>query len=146
MIRKLGLGSNHRYDLTSTRGPQSRERNPRRYTQGSVSIEAVILIPVFLATLFLIVQASLWIHASSVAQAAAQDGVRTATATYSSSVRGENLARTILDARKVGQDWKVTTHRTGLTLTMSISGQAQSVIPGWTWMVEESATLPYEER
>ncbi|MDR0488691.1 MAG: pilus assembly protein [Propionibacteriaceae bacterium] len=127
--------------MTRKRGRQT-NTNLRAHTQGSVSIEAVILLPVFLLTLFLILQVSLWIHASSVAQAAALDGVRNATAAYSSSTQGERLAQAILDSRKVGQEWRITTTRSGSTLTLEITGQAKSVIPGWTWKVQESATLP----
>jgi Flp pilus assembly protein TadG len=113
-------------------------------SRGSVSIEAVLLIPLFLMTLFIIMEASLWIHASSVAQAAAQDGARAATVLGGYEQDGKRTAEEVLFARDVGDEWRITTQATTQSFTVIISGNATSVIPGWTWEVHESATMPWE--
>ena len=116
------------------------------FQRGSVSIEAVILIPVFLGTIFITMEASLWVYVSSVAQAAAQDGVRAGTALGAQTIDGERMAEAVLHTRDVGDDWRVTTQATPAGLTMVVTGRAPSVIPGFTLDVQESATLPWEGR
>ena len=116
----------------------------RSSSKGSVSIESVILIPLFLMTLFVIVEASLWVHASSVAQAAAQDGARAGTVLGGYELEGQQVAEAILFARDVGDGWRVTTQATSTSLTVTITGSSTSVIPGMSWDVHESATLPWE--
>ena len=115
----------------------------RTGTSGSVSIEAVLIVPLFLAALFAILQGSLWVHASCVAQAAAQDGARAATVLGGSEEAGRITAQTILDERAVGEDWDIVTTSTD-TFTVVITGRAPSVVPGLSFSVEESATLPWE--
>ena len=102
----------------------------------------MVLIPVFLATIFLILQASLWIHASTVAQAAASDGVRAGTAWGGTPQVAQAEAEQILAQRRVGTNWTVTGTNSDTFMTLTVTGQALSVIPGWTWKVEESARLP----
>lgn len=111
-----------------------------------MSVEAVILVPLFLVVLFTILQASLWVHASAVAQAAAQDGVRAGTAVGGSAVAGSTVAESILAQRTVGEGWVVTTESTGTGLTIAIVGQSTTIVPGLVLTVRESATLPWEGR
>ena len=114
------------------------------HSRGSVSIEAAILIPLFIGSVFLILQSSLWIHASSVAQVAAEDGVRAGTAMGAGDRVEIVTAEEILSTRVVGQAWTVTATTTSESMTVTVTGQATSVIPGWVWEVRESATLPWE--
>lgn len=116
----------------------------RRGSRGSVSIEALVLVPLFLAVVFTIMEASLWIHASTVAQAAAQDGVRAGTVVGGSETQARATAQEILGQRSVGEDWQVTTTVDGRNLTVSVAGFATSVVPGVSLGVHESATMPLE--
>ena len=116
----------------------------RSRTSGSVSIEGVLILPLFLATIFAILEGSLWVHASSVAQAAAQDGARAATVIGGSEQTGQDVAQAILTERSVGEDWDVVTTPTAGDFTVTITGRAPSVVPGLTLAVRESATLPWE--
>jgi len=109
-----------------------------------VSIEAVVVIPLFIAAMFAILQGSLWVYASSVAQAAAQDGVRAGTVMGGRPESGQSTAEVILQQRSAGVDWGVDTSSTPQTLTVTVTGYAQSVIPGMHIHVHESATLPWE--
>jgi len=113
-------------------------------TSGSVSIEGVLIVPLFLAALFAILEGSLWVHASSVAQAAAQDGARAATVIGGSEQAGRDTAQSILTERSVGEDWNVVTTPGTDSFTVSITGRSTSVVPGLSFSVHESATLPWE--
>jgi len=115
-------------------------------SSGSVSIEAVLIVPLFLVALFAILEGSLWVHASCVAQAAAEDGARAATVLGGSEEEGRSTAQTILDARSVGEDWVVVTTPGPTAFTVEITGRAPSVVPGLSFWVHESATLPWEPR
>ena len=117
----------------------------RRYrTSGSVSIESVLVIPLFLVTLFAILQGSLWVYAGSVAQAAAQDGVRAGTVWGGTAADGVALAQSVLHARDSGTDWTVTATPAATTLTVAVTGHCLSIVPGLELTVYESATLPWE--
>ena len=116
-------------------------------TAGSVSIEAVLIVPLFLLAIVATLEASLWVQASTVAQAAAQDGVRAGTRYGAGGApTGQAVAEEILVARPVGSDWLVTSEASPQGLTITISGQARSILPGLNLAVHESATLPWEGR
>ena len=113
-------------------------------TSGSVSIEGILIVPLFLAALFAIMEGSLWVHASSVAQAAAQDGARAATVIGGGEQAGLDEAQAILNERSVGEDWDIVTTPGTDSFTVTITGRAPSVVPGLSFSVHESATLPWE--
>ena len=124
----------------------ARSQRSVRRTQGSVSVESVILMPLFLMAVFAILQASLWVHASAVAQAAAEDGVRAGSAFDGTAESGQQMAMSILTQRAVGEQWVVSVEDDGRSLTVTVTGNATSVIPGLVVPVEESATMPWELR
>ena len=115
-------------------------------TAGSVSVEALILVPFFLMVVFTILEASLWVYSSSVAQAAAEDGARAGTVSGGNEQEGKDIALDILAARSVGEGWEVVTTASSEGLTVAVSGRAPSVVPGMSLTVTESATLPWEDR
>ncbi len=116
----------------------------RRVTAGSVSIEGVLLIPLFLVVVFVIIQAALWAYASSVAQAAAQDAVRTATALDGGVEEGLGVGMRILTIRSAGCEWTVVESEAPDGVRITVEGQALSIVPGLSFHVEESASLPWE--
>jgi len=120
-------------------GPLSTDR-----TTGSVSIEGILIVPLFLVVLFTILEGSLWVHACSVAQAAAQDGARAATVLGGDEQAGQDTAESILTARSVGRDWEVVADSASAGCTVTITGRASSVLPGMSFEVRESATMPWE--
>ncbi len=147
LLRGPGLNPTAR----ATRGWPFRARGsgpnlpiPVRSTTGSVSIEAVLLVPLFLMVVFVILQASLWAYASSVAQAAAQDAVRTATAMNGGVEEGLADGMRILTTRSAGTDWTVVESAAPNGLRITVEGQALSLVPGVSFRVEESASLPWE--
>ena len=126
--------------------PRRAGRGKLNGVRGSVSVEAVLVMPVFFAAVFGIMEASLWVYASTVAQAAAQDGVRAATVYRGSTLQGVHTAETILATRDCGRDWVVTTSAGGTVLTFTVTGRAPSVVPGLGLTVRQSASLPWEVR
>lgn len=114
--------------------------------RGSVTVEMVVLMPVLLATLFGGIQVGVVFHARHIAIAAAQEGARTAAAYQASLPDGIGTATT------AATDWagqtltgiKVTGQRTATRVSITVQGSAISLLPGVSWPIEQTATLPVE--
>ncbi|MBN9103736.1 MAG: pilus assembly protein [Propionibacteriaceae bacterium] len=114
--------------------------------RGSVTVEMVVLMPVLLAILFGGIQAGVVFHARHIAIAAAQEGARTAAAYQASLPDG------ISTARNAAVDWagqsltgiQVTGQRTATRVSITVQGSAISLLPGVSWPIEQTATLPVE--
>ena len=129
----------HRRPATSARR-RTRER-------GAATVELVILLPALFAVLFLGMQAALFYHARTVAIAAAQEGARAAGAENGTVSDGIAAASSfIADAggTDVLRRSSTTANRATTTVTVTVSGQSLSVIPGWNPVVTQSASLPVE--
>jgi Flp pilus assembly protein TadG len=129
----------------SQRKPATSSR--RRDERGSASIQLVILLPALFAVMFLGMQAALFYHARSVAIAAAQEGARAASA--ESGTQSDGVAAAEAFVSDAGGDdvlsgVSVTADRTATTVTVTVTGNSLSVIPGWTPRIEQSASLPTE--
>ena len=115
--------------------------------RGSVSVELVILLPALFAVMFLGMQAALYYHARTVAIAAAQEGARAAGAENGKVADGIGSATSFI-ADAGGDDVlsgaTTTATRAGTTATVTVRGHSLSVIPGWTLVVRQSASLPVE--
>lgn len=114
---------------------------------GSVSIQMVLLLPVLFAVMFLGMQAALFYHARTVAIAAAEEGARAAGARGGTAPAGTKAAADFVAT--AGGDGvlkaaSATGSRTPTTATVTVTGQAMSVIPGWTLTITQSATMPVE--
>ena len=114
---------------------------------GSVSIQMVMLLPVLFAVMFLGMQAALFYHARTVAIAAAEQGARAAGARGGTVAAGTTAAGDFVAT--AGGDGvlkaaSATGSRTPTTATVTVTGQAMSVIPGWTLTITQSATMPVE--
>ncbi len=114
--------------------------------RGSASTEAVLVTPVLLFLVMLVVQFGLWYHAQHVVRAAAQEGVRVARAELGSAESGQEQAEAFLGAagpRVVG-GIEVVAERGSETATVSVSGEAVAVVPGFALPVKATATSPLE--
>lgn len=117
-----------------------------RSERGAVTVEMVVLMPILLATLFGGIQAGVVFHARHIAIAAAQEGAREAAAYQASLPDG------IDTATRLAADWgdttltgiHVTGQRTTTRVTITVQATAVSLLPGMSWPVEQSATLPVE--
>ncbi|SOC51217.1 TadE/TadG family type IV pilus assembly protein [Ornithinimicrobium cerasi] len=114
--------------------------------RGSSSVEVVVLLPLVLLLMFAMVQGGLWFHARAVALAAATEGARVAAAESSTAGAGITAATSfIADAGSgVVLDPAVTGSRSATTATVTVTGQAQSLIPFLDPSVAQSASFPTE--
>ncbi|MDC5698071.1 pilus assembly protein [Intrasporangium calvum] len=143
--------------MTRPRPPRRRLRAPvrdaaRRLPEsgregGSASIQMVFLLPVMFSMMFLGMQAALYYHARTVAIAAAQEGARAAAAETGTTSHGTRAALNFV-ADAGGDDVltavAVTGARTATTATVTVRGRSLNVIPGWSPLLEQSATAPVE--
>lgn len=105
------------------------------------------MLPAVLAVLFLGMQAALYYHARTVAIAAAQSGARAAGAQGGTSGQGAAAAADFVAAAGgagVLKSTRVTVSRDVATATVTVRGQAMSVIAGWSPWLTQSATVPVE--
>ena len=131
-------------EISSRRGRRPRRRRGER---GSVSIELVIILPTLFAVMFLGMQAALYYHARTVAIAAAQEGARAAGGEQGKTSDGIAAATSFVDDAG-GDDVLIgasaSANRTATVATVTVEGQSLSVIPGWSPVVRQSATVPVE--
>ena len=117
-----------------------------RTERGSAATEVVLLTPVLLCLVMLVVQFGLWYHAEHVAQAAAQEGVRSARLEGSTADAGRTRAVDFLavSGPTIVQDATVTASRDAETATVEVRGHAVTVVPGFSLPVNAKATSPVE--
>lgn len=109
--------------------------------------ELVIVFPVALAIVLLVLQAGLWFLARSVAIDAARDGARAVAVMGGTPGAGRAVASADL-AQLAGPTLSspsVTASRSGNRAVVTVSGQAESILPGWSLTVSATAAQPVEE-
>lgn len=119
----------------------------RRRDHGSASIQLVVLMPALFSVMFLGMQGALFYHARTVAMAAAQEGARTAAGLTGTGPAGAQDAYSfIADAggADVLEAPQITSSRSAITATVTVTGVSLSVIPGWSPIVSQSASVPVE--
>ncbi len=106
----------------------------------------VILFPVTLFLVLVIVQFGIWYHAADIARAAAQQGVRTASAYGGTATAGQAQTFAVLDenGRSLIQSSQVTPFRDGALARITVTGRALTVVPILHLLIRESATAPVE--
>ena len=123
----------------------SQRRGPS--DRGSTTIQMVILMPVMFSVMFLGLQGALYYYAATTAGAAAQDGARAAAAHGPGHdlAAGTAAALSALDQSHGSlQSYTVTGQNATGGPTITVSGQSLSVVPGLSFTVTRSATLPWE--
>jgi len=101
-------------------------------SEGSIVVEAVVVVPVAMLVVLFAVQACLWAHAGTLVQAAATAGEEAATALGGSTRIGEIEARADLGATasKVVMNPSVDTRAlTGGRIEIKVTGNAEAIIP-----------------
>lgn len=118
----------------------------RTSERGSATTEVVLLTPVLLFLVMLVVQFGLWYHAEHVAQAAAQEGVRTARLEGGTADAGQTRAADFLAqlGSTIVQEPVVTATRDGETASVSVEGRSVAVVPGFSLPVSAKASSPVE--
>ncbi len=122
------------------------DRDLRRGERGSATTEAVLVTPVLLFLVMLIVQFGLWYHAQHVVRAAAQEGVRAARAEGGTDDAGAERAEAFLASAgpRIVIVGDLSAGRGAEVASVSISGEAVSVVPGFHLPVKATATSPVE--
>jgi Flp pilus assembly protein TadG len=108
--------------------------------------EAVLVTPVLLFLVMLVFQFGLWYHAEHVAQAAAQEGVRTARLEGGSADDGQRRAADFLTRAggKIVGDPVVSVTRNDETAVVEIRGQSVAVVPGMRIPIRARSESPVE--
>lgn len=122
--------------------PRPRHRGDR----GSTTVELVIAVPVLLFMIMTIIQFGLWYHASHVAQAAAQEGVRAARVDTGTAEAGQARAVSFVveAAPTLLVDVTVQADRTATTAHVQVNATVRSIIPGLSLPVHATADSPVE--
>jgi Flp pilus assembly protein TadG len=107
---------------------------------------AVLVTPVLLFLVMLVFQFGLWYHAEHVAQAAAQEGVRTARLEGGSADDGQRRAADFLAraGAKIVGDPVVSVTRNDETAVVEIRGQSVAVVPGLRMPIRARSESPVE--
>lgn len=135
---------------------RTRGRRPARWlrrarsSRGSVAIEMVILLPVALALLFLVVQGAIYYQARAAAMSSAQHGATSAAAYQATDDMGRTRALEFVDQVSGngvldGATVDVVRDTQAGTVTVTVTGQTLSVVPGWDPEVSQSSTRSIEE-
>jgi len=132
-----GLGQGHR-----TRERRRRSRG-RRADRGAAPIELAILWPAILLLVFGAVQVATYFTARTVALSAAQVGVSAAREYDATDEDGRDSAEAfLLEAGDWLLDWEVIgpvrDEATG-EVTVTVTGEALTLVPGYTWEIQQTA-------
>jgi Flp pilus assembly protein TadG len=121
-------------------------RQPDRVDSGALTLSYVIVFPAVLVALLFIVQAALYFMAHNLALAAAQQGADVAREYNSTDGAGSAAALSMIRQGGSGmlETDRAVTSRTGNTVTVTVSGQAWSLVPGLPVVVSETVQEPLE--
>ncbi|WP_232237283.1 TadE/TadG family type IV pilus assembly protein [Actinoalloteichus fjordicus] len=113
---------------------------------GAVSVELVIATPLLLLVLLLIVQFTLWSHATHLAQAAASRGLAAARIHEATAAEGHHAASSLLDSLGTATltEISIDVDRDTDLASARITGRATSVVPGLHLPVRAAASGPVE--
>jgi Flp pilus assembly protein TadG len=127
-----------RRTLTALRRAGASER-------GSQTVEGIIVLPVLFGVFFLIVQGAVWLHAGNIAQASASSAYNSARLYDGSAADG--VAAGTATAEQSGTmlvGSAVAVDRTATTVTVTVTGNAPTLVPGWDTFVERTVSGPVE--
>ena len=114
--------------------------------RGSATTELVIVTPVLLLLIMMIIQFGIWYHASHVAQAAAQEGVRTVRVEAGTASAGKLRAERFVSsaAPTLLVDVNVDATRTANTARVDVTATVRSIVPGLSLPVHAHAESTLE--
>ena len=117
-----------------------------RPDSGAATAELVIAMPLLLGLIMFIIQAGVWLHATHIAQAAANQAAAVAAANGSSAAAGQHAGEQTLAAlgHSVLIAPKVTVIRTATQVRVEVVGTAETVVPGIRWTVRAVVVRPVE--
>ncbi len=114
--------------------------------RGSATVEMVIATPLLLLLILLVVQFAMWQHSVHVAQAAASQGLAAARVEGGTAGAGQGEANLVLRqlSHSVLVHPSVRVTRGANTTAVTVTGEAQSVIPFLHLPVHATASGPVE--
>ena len=152
-----GRGRTSRYPPTGTRpagafGDLAINRLSRMWISGErgdgggSALTWLLLVPLILSVLFFGIQAGEIGYARSIAQAAAEAGVRAAVSAPGDPSRAEPAAQAFLTANAGShlRQTAVSVTTDGVSVTVTVTGTPPSVFPGGTGPVTRTASGPLE--
>lgn len=114
-----------------------------RSDRGAVSVEAMLVLPVLFGIFFLIIQGAIWMNAGNNAQAAATAAYNQARLYDATSTDGIVAGEGMVDrANLTGAH--VSVDRNATTTTVTVTGSAPTLVPGFNIAVERTVTGPTE--
>lgn len=116
----------------------------RRDDRGSVTLQIIPLLMVFVGVLFAGVQAAMIWQTRAVVLAAAQQGARIAALEGSTSKAGMAAAREYAAGDSNATSITATGSRSAQTATITVAADAISLVPSWNPRVTMTATMPVE--
>ncbi len=126
--------------------PATRPRaRPLRGERGSVSVQMVVIMPMLFGIAFTGLQAGLYFYGRSAALSAATTGASAAAAEHGTLGDCHQAAAAFLTSLgDVLTRPGIACARTATTITVEVSGDTLSVIPGWTPHVVQEAVQQAE--
>ncbi|MEY9861362.1 Flp pilus assembly protein TadG [Catenulispora sp. GAS73] len=114
--------------------------------RGAVTTELVIATPLLLLLVLAVIQFGLIWHAEQVAQTAASQAVNAGRAQNTSGAVGQSRGEQILSQLGSGvlTGKSISVSRGAGQVTADVSGQVESIIPGWHPSIHAHAAAPVE--
>jgi Flp pilus assembly protein TadG len=122
-------------------------RRPSDRDRGALTLSYVIIVPVFLAAVMVIIQASLWYLARQAALAAARQGADAARVLDAAPGAGPRAA--LQFARSAGSGYLLNpaataAGSTATTIQMRVTGRVPSLVPGLAISISQVVQAPVE--
>jgi Flp pilus assembly protein TadG len=122
-------------------------RRPPDRDRGALTLSYVIIVPVFLAAVMVIVQASLWYLARQAALAAARQGADAARVLDATPGAGPRAA--LQFARSAGSGYLLSpaataAGSTATTIQVRVTGRVPSLVPGLAISISQVVQAPVE--
>lgn len=117
----------------------------RLLERGAQTVEAVIILPVVLLVLFGIVHLGVYYHARNIAVHSAQEGVQAARTMAPSSAHGATTDYLDQTAQNVLLSPQVAVDSSAERITVTVSGESLSLVPGLDLRVQQTASGPVEQ-
>jgi len=113
---------------------------------GSSAVELVVIFPVTLLIVMAVIQVGVWYHGADIARAAAQEGVKAASAYRASAGAGRDRAERVLaeNGHSLIQTPAVTPYRDPGVVRITVTGSALRIVPLFRLAIHASATAPVE--
>lgn len=118
----------------------------QRDERGETMVQTVIVAPALFLLIMGVIQVALIAHAQNVAEAAAQEGVTAARKFNATAADGQMKATAALAALgpRMFTGRKVIVDRTTATATVTVTGRALTIVPGFSRTIAETSSGPVE--